>query len=468
MVQSCTQPTVTEEQFLKLSYVSFTLTAAESEEIVITIDSNPAWKAESRDSWLKIIDLTPTTLTVVADPNTGEERSGTVVVTAGESQREITVKQLGTPSSLSARYRLLSELTNAAMSPSGRYVGGFRTGVLGENSYQFTPVIIDMETDQWYELGPYPESLHDLFETEAMTDQGILYITDSGNGGVVGFSIDGDYFTPAKLENCGPTVIQGSSADGKVLVGYAEGSPEGYIYAPLKIVDGVGELLPMPEKNFRGEDFWAGIMVRGVSADGSVIYGTTWENHDYGMVYWDRNGEVHYVGEDVHTLVETVTIDNGRDEPYEYSLYNGMISDSNQTMISPSGEWIAGTYRTETLKPDGVEVASAYCPAFYNTVTGKTTILNQYSGCSSNGVTDEGIGFINDGRELVTTGRVVDLKSGAELGTTDSWISDKYGIVVPNSIIEYASPDGKCVLGMKGMAAAGDFYYVYWYIGPSL
>ncbi len=48
-------------------------------------------------------------------------------------------------------------------------------------------------------------------------------------------------------------------------------------------------------------------MARGISADGSIIYGTSWENSDFGMLYWVNNGAKNtekpkWVGEDVREL----------------------------------------------------------------------------------------------------------------------------------------------------------------------
>lgn len=460
---SCTDPTEKEERFLRLSDVALTFPGEGGGHKVITVKSNPGWSVKGEAQWLELTDQTETTITVSAAANDGEARSAVITVIAGELTEEITVNQLGAETG-GTRYRLLAGMTNSMISPSGRYAGGFFTDALGEDSYQFKPVIVDLQTDEWTEFGPYPENLFSFHQTEVMTDQGILYISESTNGGCVGFNLaGGDYFRPESVAGCGPTVMQGSSADGSVMVGYVEGCSDGNIWGPVKYVDGVAQLLPLPEKNFRGEDWWAGVLARGCSADGSIIYGTTWENYDYGMVYWDKDGEVHYVGEDVRELVETVTIDDGHGEPYEYSYYNGIISDSQQNLISPSGEWIAGTYRVEKRGEDGATVNS-YCPAFYNTVTRTTTLLKDYPGCGVNGVTDDGLGFVNNGYQLVTSGRVVDLKTGTDLGSTVSWMEENYGIVVPEGLLEYVTPDGKIVFGAKPVTVADKLAYDYWYV----
>ena len=49
-----------------------------------------------------------------------------------------------------------------------------------------------------------------------------------------------------------------------------------YLYKPLLWIDGVPHELPIPDKNFRDEEIWVGVMARGISANGEIIYGTSW------------------------------------------------------------------------------------------------------------------------------------------------------------------------------------------------
>ena len=41
-------------------------------------------------------------------------------------------------------------------------------------------------------------------------------------------------------------------------------------------IDGVPHELPWPELNYRNEEAWYGGMARGISANGEIIYGTSW------------------------------------------------------------------------------------------------------------------------------------------------------------------------------------------------
>lgn len=47
-------------------------------------------------------------------------------------------------------------------------------------------------------------------------------------------------------------------------------------------------------------------MARSISVNGEVIYGTSWDNSDYGMLYWEKEGagfgRPQWVGEDVREI----------------------------------------------------------------------------------------------------------------------------------------------------------------------
>src|SRR5699024_5404612 len=105
--------------------------------------------------------------------------------------------------------------------------------------------------------------------------------------------------------------------------------------------------LPKPTLNYRDEPI-GDVQAAGISADGRIIYGTTWDNRDFGLEYWDENNEVHYVGEDVR-YCRAVDRPDGYGGTYKYNLCDGMWTSATKTNISPNGKYIAGTYRVESL-----------------------------------------------------------------------------------------------------------------------
>ena len=403
-----------DEHYIKLSDAVCTFTEDGGEAQIIEVRANPEWSFESGASWLKVSAGEGSTLEVSVDPNADGERNAEITLQAGEATASIRVYQLGARG-LSARYRLLEQLNSAVMSPSGRYVGGFYTDVLGENGFQYTAVVIDLETDKWHEFGPYPETLFGFTEAEVVTDQGVLYISDSTNGGCVAFDLDGTYTVPKSIAGYGPLVMQSSSVDG------------------------------------------------------SVVYGTSWENYDYGMAYWDKDGNVDWVGSDLRT-VTTVQRPNPLDGTlYDYNIVNGMICWANQTQISPNGTWIAGTYRTEEYDKENDEVLQANYPAFFNTETKTTTVFDEYAGCVAMGVTDDGLGLIGIQGMGVNSGFIVDLASKTKVDDMLPWIRSEFGIIISEGAIHYLTPDRQKVFGAKlRYEQNGAVTTLYWYVAPAL
>lgn len=453
--------------YIKLSDVVLTFAAEDEEVKSVTVRSNPDWSFTGDASWVEV-SREGNTLEISVKPNADAERSAKIGLTAGEATAEIEVRQLAKEGP-DARYRLLDKLANAAMSPSGRYVGGFYRDVLGENEWQYTAVIIDLDTDEWLEFGPYPETLLGLSETEVMTDQGVLYISDTTNGGCVAFDLEGNYFVPGSAPGYGSLVLQGVSADGSVMVGYTEGAPGGVMYGAVKVVDGEVRPLELPDTNFRGEEWWAGVLVRGISADGSVMYGTSWENYDYGMVYWDKEGNVDWVGSDLRTMTTVQRPDHLTGDTYPYNIVNGMMCGANQMQISPDGKWIAGNFRKERYDGESDEVLSTSCPAFFNTETKKTVLFEEYDGCTAMGVTADGLGLVGVMGMGVTDGFFVDLETQTKVADMRPWIQDRFGIALTQGAIHYVAPDGRKVLGITLRAEPyGGVTALYWYVAPAL
>ncbi|HIW96862.1 MAG TPA: BACON domain-containing protein [Candidatus Tidjanibacter gallistercoris] len=457
-----------EKHYIKLSDAVCTFTADGTDAFAINVRSNPGWSAESGASWVKVTDMSENTLTVSVEPNTEVERSTEILLTAGAATATIDVYQLGVDG-MNARYRLLDDLNSAMISPNGRYVGGYYIGAV-DNEMDYTAVIIDLETDERIEFGPYPESLLGMDAASAMTDQGILYVSDFVNGGCIAFDLTGDYFRPESLPGgYGATVISGVSEDGSILVGYSDATPNGYIYGPLKFVNGEGQELPLPEKNFRDEEWWAGVLARGISADGTVIYGTSWEDYDYGMVWWDEAGNVDWVGSDVRK-VTPIKREDATGKLVDYNLVDGVICWNNQTQVSPNGEWIAGTFRTEAFNESDNSVLQSNYPAFFNTETGTTTVFDEYGGYVALHVTNDGMGVIGPQSLGVYNCVMVDLESKTVMGPMSQWIQDNYGILVETGVLLYVTPDNEKLFGynLSNTNGGQSFTTTYWYVAPPL
>ena len=249
--------TKTEETFhyVNLSQVSCSFLGEGNQPLEITVKASPAaYEATPGATWVKATQSEDGKVLIltVDDNDTGAERSTTVTIAAGEALQTITVNQLPKDSAI-ARYRKLDTFQmGAAMSPSGKYAGGFTASIAPDDSFQYSPTIVDLETGEVYEFGPYPESLHYLHQTMAVTDQGLLFISDGQNGGQIAIDLTGNLFIPeAPAGFTGKPEIQGTSADGKYWVGYGMKGKVGEDSAPCKALlwtDGVPAELPWPDR----------------------------------------------------------------------------------------------------------------------------------------------------------------------------------------------------------------------------
>ena len=475
-ITGCTTETKDNVHYVNLSQVACSFLGEGNSPLAVDVKASPAqWTATPGATWVKIERTDERTLTITVDDNgTGAERNTTITIEAGQASQQIRVNQLPLDSEF-ARYRRLETFQmGAVMSPSGRYMGGFTASIAPDDSWQYSPTIVDTETDEVYEFGPFPESLYYLHQTMAITDQGLLFISDGYNGGQIAIDTSGEIFIPeAPAGYRFRPEIQATSADGKYWVGYAmdKNGHLGGLYHPLLWTDGVPEVLPMPEKGFREQELTTGVMARGISANGEVAYGTSWENYDFGMLYWKRNGNgfdaPQWVGKDVREMVSGVwTRPDGRE--YEYTYVNGIICQAWNTQVSPSGKWIAGRYRKEFDPETEQPIDQEHYAAFYNTETEKTIIVEDYGESGGQFVTDDGIAFIGIGTFGVSTGRVYDLNTGIDLGSTQEWVYNNYGIIIPYGYINYITADGSVMLGTSAQESAMGISFIKWYIAPPL
>lgn len=462
MLTACKQENV-ETHFVKIDYTEWTFNANQNQPFTISVRSNPQeWQITSYPSWLNIEQAGNELIITPEDNVEAAERNTIINISAGEANASITIRQLG-DTGRDVTYRYLYELLNAVMSPSGKYVGGFYETLVGEE-YQRTAVIIDLATDERTEFGPYDSSLMGMDQSLIITDSGTLYISDNTNGGCTGFSLStGSYFIPEVIPNYGQPTMQGATPDESVMVAYTNQNPDGLTYGAIKYVDGVPEPLRLPETgNFRNEEWFTGAMPRGCSADGSIIYGTSWENYDYGMLYWDAEGNPDWVGSDLRR-VETVKVTGPLGDEIDYNIADGMTCSAALLQISPDGKWIAGNYRTEEVV-DGQVVQHEY-PAFFNTKTKTTTVFEEYAGDFAMGATNDGIGLIGRNSGMgVTSGYLVDIESGANLGDMLSYVQENFGVTVTKGYINYISPDGNAIMGTDLIYVAGYPSPVSWYV----
>lgn len=130
-------------QYLNLSDIACTFTGEDNLPFKVTVYAYADWTAESDASWAKVGDKTAESFTITVDDNPDSaERSARISLTAGALSREITVFQMASGKGC-VRFRRLDDFQNlGAMSPNGRYVGGYTAEIPSGNTWYYTPVIM--------------------------------------------------------------------------------------------------------------------------------------------------------------------------------------------------------------------------------------------------------------------------------------------------------------------------------------
>lgn len=445
----CDSEPVLDEQYVKVSDVQLTFMGEGSEGTTVTVYSNPGqWTiSEPGAVWAKVGDVGPNTFVVMVEDNPDTEARSTVLtVSAGQAVQEVRVFQMGRDY-VFPRYSLKEEYQfGTAISLGGVYAGGFYARVVDGVRYDHVEItnLLTGEVSHNVYTGLT------LWAPSTMTDAGELHISQEG-GPTLAFYPDGTYEQAAAGgSQC--------SADGRVYVGYYS---ENGVSSPVKTVDGVRIPLPKPEKNYRGGEI-GDVQARGCSADGSIIYGTTWDNRDFGMIYWDLNGDVHYVGEDQRNM-HPEERDNGYGTKYTYMCCDGMWTSATNNNCSPNGRYIAGTYRVESISSDGTSVDEVNYPAFFNTETLTTTIFWDMPGCAGVTASSDGLGFTADSTVGPNSGDVVDIENGTVLCSAVEWVKETYGINIPSGYVYY-KPDNGTVLGATLATGGPTMEGVHWFI----
>lgn len=421
----------------------------------VAVTASGKWTVAPSATWIEISEQTSEAFTVTVGKNeAGSLRNATINLTCGTATAEVVIYQEPADNGKWS-FRMYDRLHGSVISPSGKYVGGYYTTVdQSTNTTVNYAVFINMETEERIELGPYAEDVMLLNGAWACTDDGKLFLSTSAES--IMFDLQTKEYTKLAADGInGLPYMQQVAADNTTWVGWAQLTET---LVPLLWQNGSVKQLPIPDRGYR-EEKTESVCARGIAANGSVIYGTVWDNMDYGMVYWDGDfSTCKWVGEDVYAAQEAG--ENKKD-------VNGVISWSNQYNISPDGKWIAGTYVKEfedNLIP-GAQVDVKY-PAFYNTETKKTTVLTEFGDGSAMSAFGN-IGMIGTPSFNTTTGYVIDLETGENLGTVTEWVLDKFGMIIPNCYCVYR-PSEDALWGAILSVVGGGMVTVWnCYLGPA-
>ncbi len=439
--------------YIKLSMSSFTFSPEGEEEYTVTVDASGTWKATYTSTWITVEQDDSRTLRIGAAPTRSNGmRKAQISVTSGFAEEIIEVTQLGT----NVIFNILEQHSQEfIMSPYGTYVCGVKVEL--ENLvYYYTPYIIETQTGEITEM----ETVTDMYDAAAVSDTGVFAVADWTNTAQY-YTADGEKKEVAVPDGFSYVVVSSMSSDGSIFIGYGWHVEEA-LYYPIKWTDNQPEILSMPMTDTYGRSVEQGSMARGCSADGSVIYGSCWD--DFAAIYWKGSGSWQYVGGgdviNLHTLIV---------EGYEGLVYIDVvdmpITTAENTMMSTSGRYMAVTYQVNVA--ENRDVATYLYPAILDTETGILDIIRDLPDGFRNawGRTASDHGHLSFACPRSTTfyGYVYDSFKGLTRTTSD-YLEEEFGFMLQEDeayIIHYAG-EGEAIMG-------GTYIYQgslmdYWYL----
>ena len=399
----------------------------------IMVSASEAWRTETTANWIEVTENSNYIIVTAAENDGKVERTCEINVIAGSASSVITIYQQGN-SEMPVIYR---KCPTSIFSHNGEYVCGIYSSI--ENSANVIYlVLLECKTGRELVYGPYNRDTFPVTGVVAVTDTGDIFMC-SGEGGSGGAT----YFFNRKdlsISFFDEGTVYGCNADGSVVTGHrrADYLIDDFVpYIPYKWVNGVAQELPKPETPLRYSNNWyGGVIGRGLSTDGKIIFGTEWQGTDFFMIWWDEDGNWHRVGDDVSETFTIPVTDKNGEYAGDYIGVKGMINVNCYYAISPSGKWISGWYYETVIKEDG-SISSVLYPAFYNTEQGKTYIFWDYPDGKAICAREDGIGFIKTNADIFQTDVqmsnffTVDIENETVISTTQQWFFDNYGIYPP-------------------------------------
>lgn len=416
-----------EEHYLRVSGDSYTFDGDGLETYKISVNATSAWSYTVEGDWVIESAKDDTSLTIGAKPNNlASERSAKITLIAGKQTQIVSLHQRQADAE-GARYRAIDDFTPAVMSPGGIYVGGVIVLAQGNGS-QYTPVIIEMATGKRTE---HPATSAKI-SARAITDQGIFSVSSPSTTSSTLYKPDGTSYYPTTPDGFNPATVEAVSVSGNIMVGYAYNKAT-HMYSALKWTGDQVEILESPELNGWGQPQFLGVMARGCSADGSIIYGTEWDAAS--PVYWTADGKVHNAGTDVLRKEKGIVYDPLFDTDIEVEYYSIAGLTAFVNTMSPNGKYFAFSYNDAHI--ENKQLIITKYPALCNTETGETTIVFS---------TPEGTGLtvLNDGTlscEALSSGFMYNMQTKTTTPSSE-WIKQKYNLIVAQDMpIEKFSVD---------------------------
>lgn len=443
---SCEEKTI---DYLRLSVDSYVFDADASDTLVVDVMTNlSVWKAEPDSDFVKLEKSDDGKLRVYVDVNDQEKtRNAVVNVTAGQMTAVLQLSQL-----YSGFTGLFMDIpVNAKGTPSrnGKYYAYVDLILVSGDTWKPEAHLIDLETGE-NKLIEMPELGNGTYYDAivAVSDDARTMIYSNVSAVITTLVVDGVPVEMTCPDGYHTPFLTNMSADGTVVVGSCKkyGS-DAFSHFPAKWVNGEPVLLDYPKKDAIGMDLTNGTMVRGCSADGSVLFGSEWNTK--GLVYW-KNDVMNNIG------IDNSSVTNGESG----EVYASLIYHYSETgNISQNGRYIASTFR-EYERP-GYYVDY---PVLVDTETGIYTMMDSAPDCGGAAVDSNGTVYCFTPTLGSSEGCVSDFNEETCVSISD-YFHDEFGVMIESGrYVEFVSADNNVLAGRRVLPTSTGVRYPYWFI----
>lgn len=417
------------ELYINLSASSYTFNGIGDEGFVVNVECSGEWVAESEESWIKIIYIDKGAVKISVEDNYDKTvRQGIVNFIYPEIEQSVQffVSQMSV--SFKGRMENLIDLFGTQISDNGKWIFGTTQEQVSDGNWRYDIYRINTKTgerEKW-------ASTYKYNEVKAVSDDGNKIVIC--NSMAVKYSVmeNGEEVPMNVPDNYGYFGIEDMTPDGETMVGYVFDFNNGK-HSAVKWSNNGMEFLERPKFNSWGGKLYNGLMARGISNDGRVIYGSEWD--EFGLIYW-VNGKMNYLGRQFADTTGCLIEDVATLRQY-----------SSNSNISSNGKYIASCF-------DNTVCGGMGYPALINTETGNVSIYEDLYGWGRS-VTNDGIVFCEYGT-VVKDGKMTDISD---------YFIDEFGIELsgPRTITNI-SPDKNVYYGLYPIFATFGVIYKGWYL----
>lgn len=427
VLASCTDD-LKPEEYIKISRSSYTF-SGDGDSVYVKVVSSGDWTVERDQAWIMLGQKSGDSIAISLGPNEIEEiRTGKVIFTTKSKSMEFMVEQL--PRSFNGKLYEFPINARGAISPGGKYAAYLYWELdMETNAYCYYGKKINLETGEEYDIpsNPYDDyGLSYYLKIQAISDDGRTIVYSDDSNMIDAVFVDNNEVEMDILSGYRSPMFAAMSSDGTVIVGTVQ-SENQFCFVPAIWKNGSMELLEMPRFNSAGEPLRNGVIVRGCSQDGSVIYGSEWDYQ--GVIYW-RDGKMFYPGLDYAFGDDIQRI-------YMYASYFSM---------SPDGKYIAASYGA--FYTDYTE-GQPTVPVLINTETDESLIFGS-SQSEGGGLTADNNGILFGGTPAtgMTTSLVYDFEAGTSIPIS-LWMKQKHGVTLSDSRKVYYAIDDRIYYGAQ-------------------